>query len=558
MENSLGLIPESNAEEDDDDSSESSWERKDSGKKSSKEVKRPSLLERAGIEKPAGNPKDKKSEIGSESETKELEARLAADEKVIAGQEIVQAESADVNNELSHAAEGSLAEAELLASAALLERIDSKLDQGDVPNDEMLDQAVAETAEELGIELPEEDVVDDEADEELSNQPELSEDPAEDDDPTATAANATTSATTTPVTPAGSASPPPPPPSTGAPAGPGTPPMPPHGAHGSGVPPYTPAGGGPGAAPGPNLNASPNVPPVIIERHSAALPYLVAGYLLGRRKGRIKTEKKLLPIQHKLEKEVADLHTSIIRREEKIRSIVREKVAEKPAAAGQIINQLDRRRNEKLDQNSLPGRRHEKLGKMLVAAERPGSSETAQTPVSTPRYEQQIVHEKPEKFTVPERPKLVEAMTVGELLRVAEHITVEQSDVKRLFETNRLNEEGLRRVTRAYLRGERYERVLRENLQTPPENYELDRHNPEAPGSINQPDMASPAPDNLPAQPAPSSQIFDQQNHTAQNVTNMSEPVHVNSSKHTKQRNQIAVSAVVIMTILALVYFLLR
>ncbi len=159
---------------------------------------------------------------------------------------------------------------------------------------------------------------------------------------------------------------------------------------------------------------------------------------------------------------------------------------------------------------------------------------------------------------MPERPKLVEAMTVGELLSLAERITVEQSDVKKLFVTNRLNEEGLRRVARAYLRGERYERVLRENLRTPPENYEIDRHSSVNSGPAVQPGMSHTPPDYRPAVPAVPQTAWDQSGQAASGNAHAPDSVPVNSSQHTKQRNQIAVSVVVIMTILALVYFLLR
>ncbi len=83
----------------------------------------------------------------------------------------------------------------------------------------------------------------------------------------------------------------------------------------------------------------------------------------------------------------------------------------------------------------------------------------------------------PQRLKTPEKPKDVAVMTVAELLLIAQHIEIEQSSLKRLYEADRVDQEGLRRIVRAYLRGDHYERLLHENLKTPEQfNYAETQH----------------------------------------------------------------------------------
>jgi hypothetical protein len=157
---------------------------------------------------------------------------------------------------------------------------------------------------------------------------------------------------------------------------------------------------------------------------------------------------------------------------------------------------------------------------------------------------------------VPERPKLVEVMTMPELLRIAERMTVEQSNVKKMFESGRLNEEGLRRVTRAYLRGERYDKVMTENLISPAQNYEVDPYAKRASGSTQEAVMADGSSTtnhqvhNDPVQPSG----------TNNNTPRISAPKALKTAmfKPLERGNPIMVSAVVIVAIIVLAYFMLR
>src|SRR5690606_30043397 len=64
-------------------------------------------------------------------------------------------------------------------------------------------------------------------------------------------------------------------------------------------------------------------------------------------------------------------------------------------------------------------------------------------------------------------PKSVDSMAVPELLTVAAAIKIENTTLKRLHETGRVNDEGMRRIVRAYLRGESLEWVISQNLMSP-------------------------------------------------------------------------------------------
>lgn len=491
MENFPGYAPEAPVEDDDDDVQETASAHED--RRDSRRTP-----EHESPKKDETVP-DKRSEAKQNNDGEIPLEALADDELRLVAQQYIDARAEQLKQELQTVSAETPQEAEVIANAALLEAIDEKLAAEDGPTDEALDSAVTETVQELGIDLPE---IPDEEPTEMDNEAEVI--PSEviappDEEPEDKPAAATSAAAATPsgssaaASAAGSAG-------ASAGAGPtGSPTVAPNNAGGSGGPPSAPtrgnyAGGGypnipyyavagnTATAPTPNPNRAPA--PVIIERRSAALPYLIVGYLLGRRRGRIKTEKKLLPIQHKLEKEVGDLHKKIALREERIRALAREQTNYRPAKAEQLVRRLEQRRERKdrltidgnehspdaLKQPATPHRQPEKLGKVLIKAETPDPAEETPAPQRATldeRLEALETSSKAHKRLInPERPKAVEALTLAELLVLAERIPVERSNVRKLFEANRLDDKGVRRIAEAFLRGERYEKILKDNLHS--------------------------------------------------------------------------------------------
>lgn len=294
-------------------------------------------------------------------------------------------------------------------------------------------------------------------------------------------------------------------------SGAGVPPTSPPSGGGSGRPPHGPpppsgpAGGapfgaphGPGAA-GPGgpagFNAAPTAPAPTVEYHQArantAGAFLVGGivgYLIGRRRGRIKTEKRLLPVQKKLQKEVVNLQSQLQQKEAKIRTLAATKVQEKPrsiiekAPAPIAANPVERviarvpeapavaatrlapershtdSRTPAPEAHQLHGKRHapEQIGHMLVGA----AEAINKSPVAAEKMEKAEKQSAP-KLTVE---KNIDTLNRAELMRISEKIIIDGSSLRQIYESRLVGEKGLRRLVKEHLKGGDIKKALRREI----------------------------------------------------------------------------------------------
>lgn len=247
----------------------------------------------------------------------------------------------------------------------------------------------------------------------------------------------------------GSTTPPPTPPTPPAGATP-PPPRPP-------VPPIGPVA--PGLA---TPNTAPNTLPAqanryYVDRNKAGELLLIGfvGYLIGRRRGRIRAEKRLLPVQKKLEKQVKQLEQNITQKEQRLVAAVAEK---RKAEARPVVTPVERTQPSRVETrlNVAKPVRAERLGHMVVAAEAPRRTNAPEKP--KPAVDTKIKAEH-----VPD-------LSRNELLEVSDKIIVEGASLRRIYESRLIGEKQLRHLVREHLQG----RDIRKDLRHEMVEHEID------------------------------------------------------------------------------------
>jgi hypothetical protein len=447
---------------------------------------------------------------------------LAPDERVLATDEATGLSLDAANQELVGTEPGSPEEAAAIAGATFNEAVRERLDNDEAPSEETLDAAMNDTAEILGLDsadIPEEDPIDLEeltpenievgdAPEETAEVPsepiEIEADEAADTEPDEVDLPDPAQATPQSGAPAG-ANP------NAAPVAPHVPPVPTHpvpgpggagaGVGGGGAGGHHGGGGGPGGpgfgpgAPTPPMPGAPWMAPGVAttlatgnalrhNRRHSHLPYVLAGgvlgYFIGRRRGRIKTEKKLLPVQHRLEQQVGDLQFQLALREAKIRKLAYEKAISHPHIHAALpkrlkeLQELQKARLKKDDfertdkaRDAVKKARGEDVAKAGLAAKvAEMASRTSEDDQSAATSSKPAAQTTKLTGTLPKlETTRAKDIPVSELLLIAEQLPIEDRNLRVLYEKGRISQHGLRRVVEAYLRGERFDRILREELQ---------------------------------------------------------------------------------------------
>lgn len=281
----------------------------------------------------------------------------------------------------------------------------------------------------------------------------------------------------------------------------------------------------PNASPqNPNVINNPNVVPMndtyYRRRRSGDLLLGGAlGYLLGRRRGRRRAEAELMPEIKKRDEKLEGLRTKLETSEAEVRAMAAEKVPVPPvetrteriveevpvvekvvetieAAAPTIevektiVEQQEQAFEQQIDAQAAAERElpSEVTATELIEKEVPVVEKVVET-VEAEEGDRERAEQEPEQIgaiverlmpqAVPAAEKVAEVrseriepkkdpqtMTMPELLEVAEHINLDKTSLRELYERKRIDAVNLRRVILEYFKGgSRYEKILRGSLE---------------------------------------------------------------------------------------------
>jgi hypothetical protein len=282
----------------------------------------------------------------------------------------------------------------------------------------------------------------------------------------------------------------------------------------------------------PNVAPTPAAPTIeVIDNSrnrtgSALLLGAVVGYLIGRRRGRIKTEKRLQSVEKKLTRDVEAARQQVAEKESQIRRLAREKYqqsrqrlsyeppvasrnraaeyaavplaremaeAAAPAALGTQQERSTRdqetaaspsSRAAQPERFSSPVTRSERLGLGLVTLRAAEAAPTAQqrneaaarvstlerdAGSSSHKQANEQMHGSPREAL-----KTSSSMNREELLKTGGEISVGATNLRRVYETQLISEQGLRRLVAVHERGGDVREVLEQELIEKETSYERD------------------------------------------------------------------------------------
>lgn len=192
----------------------------------------------------------------------------------------------------------------------------------------------------------------------------------------------------------------------------------------------------------------------------------ILGYLLGRRHGRRKAEKRMLPYQKKLEGEVKRAQRDINFKEQQIRSLAYDVAIEKST--------LKRQETASRPSEKQP------LSAPVTELKPPALAELTvveyltKQPNITPRSPSQEVATNPKNAT---KPEVAFTMKSQEIVEASTAVIVDGVRLRDMYENHRIDERGLRNIMYNYFRGGDTKRALTRELH--PKNVLSEISNPD-------------------------------------------------------------------------------
>ncbi|HET9098008.1 MAG TPA: hypothetical protein VFN51_00140 [Candidatus Saccharimonadales bacterium] len=208
-------------------------------------------------------------------------------------------------------------------------------------------------------------------------------------------------------------------------------------------------------------------------------------YLIGRRRGRLKAERKAKRVQKKLEAKVQKIESDLNNKEYVIRKLVSDKaraqrsnqayekkikqpaeIIQKPIDKNIIVQRMEKERAVAPQAQRLHGNKAtEKIGSLLVTGEAPllaaaGAALLKERPLK-PEVKTQA---KKTEYVEPLSNARIETMNRNELMDLSSKIIVNGSSLRQIYETHLIGERGLRRLIEEHNRGGDVPRALRNEI----------------------------------------------------------------------------------------------